>query len=44
MYHPAAALHQQGLRQAIEADFRKLPELLAQSQEIEEKPHQLTMF
>ena len=25
MYHPAAALHQQSLRQAIEADIRKIP-------------------
>jgi uracil-DNA glycosylase len=28
MYHPAAALHQQSLRNVIEADFRKLPEFL----------------
>ncbi len=44
MYHPAAALHQQSLRQTIEADFRKLPQLLAQAEEVEEEPHQLTMF
>jgi DNA polymerase len=30
MYHPAAALHKPELRQQIEADFRRLPELLEQ--------------
>lgn len=30
MYHPAAALHNGSLRPAIEADFEKLPKLLAQ--------------
>ncbi len=46
MYHPAAALHQQSLRQAIEADMLKIPSLLAQAETIEEEqpPHQLTMF
>ena len=47
MYHPAAALHQQSLRQVIEADMLKIPSLLAESQEIEEaKPQsqQLNMF
>ncbi len=49
MYHPAAALHQQSLRQTIEADIRKIPELLAQAGEIEEKkeenkPQQLSLF
>ena len=47
MYHPAAALHQQSLRQTIEADIRKIPELLAQSNKIKEednKPQQLSMF
>ncbi len=29
MYHPAAALHQQTLRQVIEADFARLPDFLA---------------
>lgn len=29
MYHPAAALHQGSLRNVIEADFRKLPDLLS---------------
>ncbi|HZP57513.1 MAG TPA: uracil-DNA glycosylase [Dehalococcoidia bacterium] len=31
MYHPAAALHQQSLRRVIEADFQKLPSLLARA-------------
>jgi DNA polymerase len=30
MYHPAAALHQGRLRQLIEADMLKIPQLLAQ--------------
>jgi uracil-DNA glycosylase family 4 len=47
MYHPAAALHQQSLRQAIEADMLKIPSLLAQAQTIDEtepEPQQLNMF
>ncbi|MFC2058462.1 uracil-DNA glycosylase family protein [Chloroflexota bacterium] len=46
MYHPAAALHQVSLRQTIEADMLKIPELLAQVQETEEetRPQQLPMF
>ncbi len=49
MYHPAAALHQQSLRQTIEADMRKIPELLAQAKimpEIKKEtaPQQLNMF
>jgi DNA polymerase len=47
MYHPAAALHQQSLRQTIEADILKLPVLLAQENEMKEtKPEsrQLSMF
>ncbi len=31
MYHPAAALHQQNLRGALEDDIKKLPLLLAES-------------
>ncbi|MBI5947233.1 MAG: uracil-DNA glycosylase [Chloroflexi bacterium] len=31
MYHPAAALHQQALRETILADFRRLPEILARA-------------
>jgi len=47
MYHPAAALHQQSLRQTIEADMLKIPSLLAESKnitEIEPPPQQLSMF
>lgn len=46
MYHPAAALHQQSLRQTIEADMQKIPSILEQADEIEEesKPEQLSMF
>jgi len=47
MYHPAAALHQQSLRQAIEADMLKIPSLLAEADEIKETPpppQQLNMF
>ena len=47
MYHPAAALHQQSLRQAIQEDMLKIPSLLAQAQgvtEAEPQPQQLSMF
>lgn len=47
MYHPAAALHQQSLRQAIEEDMRKIPSLLVEAENITEvkpEPQQLSMF
>jgi len=47
MYHPAAALHQQSLRQAIEADMLKIPSLLAQAEsvtQIKPEPKQLNLF
>ena len=53
MYHPAAALHQFSLRQAIEADMKKIPALLAEAEALEEakpeappepQPQQLNMF
>jgi uracil-DNA glycosylase family 4 len=47
MYHPAAALHQASLRQAIEADMLKIPPILAKAENIkeeEEQPQQLNMF
>ena len=47
MYHPAAALHQQGLRQTIEADMLKIPALLAEAKtmgEAKPPPQQLNMF
>jgi DNA polymerase len=49
MYHPAAALHQQSLRQTIEADMLKIPPLLSRVEEVkeekeEDKPQQLSLF
>jgi DNA polymerase len=54
MYHPAAALHQRSLKPIIEADFKKLTELIQKTapiieyQEEEQKrkdePKQLSMF
>lgn len=47
MYHPAAALHQQSLRQTIEADMLRIPSILSQFDQAAEddtKPQQLSMF
>ena len=47
MYHPAAALHQQSLRRAIEEDMLKIPALLAEAEsmtETDKQPKQLNMF
>lgn len=47
MYHPAAALHQQSLRQTIEADMLKIPSLLAEATAVpdaEPESRQLNMF
>ena len=54
MYHPAAALHQQSLRPTIEADFARLPELIAKASQAAEtedstaeekqEPKQLSLF
>ncbi len=50
MYHPAAALHQQSLKQAIEADMQKIPEILSEASNVQEdRPsagggQQLNMF
>ncbi|MDD5127140.1 MAG: uracil-DNA glycosylase [Dehalococcoidales bacterium] len=38
MYHPAAALHQGSLRQAIEADMLKIPKVLAEATSIVQEP------
>jgi DNA polymerase len=41
MFHPAAALHQPSLRDAIEDDFRRLPQIIADAQKqvgAEKKP------
>jgi uracil-DNA glycosylase family 4 len=47
MYHPAAALHQASLRQAIEEDMLRIPALLAEAEDVaeaEQEPEQLSMF
>lgn len=49
MYHPAAALHQQALRDTIMADMRRIPSLLAESQPpadttAAQKPQQLSFL
>lgn len=49
MYHPAAALHQQSLKETIKVDMLKIPQLLAQASDIPEakkEPQikQLNMF
>jgi DNA polymerase len=50
MYHPAAALHQQSLKQDIEADMMKIPKLLAAANHVQEvkssteSGKQLSMF
>jgi DNA polymerase len=47
MYHPAAALHQQSLRQTVEADMLKIPAILAEVEtvsEVKPEPKQLNMF
>jgi DNA polymerase len=47
MYHPAAALHQQSLRQTIEADMSRIPSILDRANEVKEeesRPQQLSMF
>ncbi len=38
MYHPAAALHQGSLRQIIEADMLRIPEILQQAESMAEAP------
>ncbi|MCL5998271.1 MAG: uracil-DNA glycosylase [Chloroflexi bacterium] len=37
MFHPAAALHQPALRQAIEDDFRRLKDIVAEAQKQQEE-------
>jgi len=47
MYHPAAVLHQQSLRQAVEADMLKIPSFLVEAKNMTEEepaPQQLKMF
>jgi DNA polymerase len=49
MYHPAAALHNPGLRSTVESDFRRLPSVLEEARRAAEEesvpqPQQLTLF
>jgi len=47
MYHPAAALHQGSLRQTIENDMARIPEILAQAEgvpQVQPEAQQLNMF
>ena len=47
MYHPAAALHQQRLRDTLVQDMKKIPEALVQEDQQpseEAQPEQLSMF
>ena len=47
MYHPAAALHQQSLRDTIKSDMLKIPSFLARAEtvtEAKQEPKQLNMF
>jgi len=49
MYHPAAALHQPKYKAEIEADFRKLPKILKEAEELQDSEpsptaQQLSLF
>lgn len=49
MFHPAAALHQPSLRRTVEEDFKKLPQILAeldrvQNEEPPQTAQQLSLF
>jgi uracil-DNA glycosylase family 4 len=47
MYHPAAALHQGSLRRTIETDMLRIPQILAQGEELpqdEVESQQLSLF
>jgi uracil-DNA glycosylase family 4 len=47
MYHPAAALHQGSLRRTIETDMLKIPQILAQGEDLpqdEVESQQLSLF
>jgi len=51
MYHPAAALHQPSLRKVVQADFARLPDLIAKARlaeaatdRPEDSPQQLNLF
>jgi hypothetical protein len=49
MYHPAAALHQPSLRRTVQEDMKRIPQLLAEIDQLsEEEPpeqaQQLSLF
>jgi DNA polymerase len=49
LYHPAAALHQPSLKATVESDVLKIPRLLAEMEQLEERaqqppPTQLSLF
>jgi DNA polymerase len=49
MYHPAAALHQPALRATVVEDMHKIPQLLAEADQLEDSHHpedaeQLSLF
>jgi uracil-DNA glycosylase len=39
MYHPAAGLHQQSLKDTIRADFKKIPQLMADAERQSDEGH-----
>jgi uracil-DNA glycosylase len=34
MYHPAAGLHQQSLKESIRSDFKKIPQVIAEAERL----------
>jgi lambda repressor-like predicted transcriptional regulator len=48
MYHPAAALHQQSLRQVLKTDALKIPQVIASAKKLSSKEkteaQQLSLF
>jgi DNA polymerase len=40
MYHPAAALHQQSLREVIKSDMQKIPALISGTEQVPDQGHQ----
>jgi len=48
MYHPAAALHRGSLRNVIEEDMLRIPQILTRTEKVsavqQEEPQQLSMW
>ena len=42
MYHPAAGLHQQSLKDTIRSDFKKIPQVIAEAERQSEEGHMKT--